>query len=105
MVDSGDKEISLANQCRLLELNRSTYYLEPAEETTYNLMLMNLMDQEYTAHPFYGSRRMTAWLCAQGYNVNRKRIQRLMRLMGLEAIFPKPNLSKADAAHKKFLTS
>ena len=60
------------------------------------------MDREYTAHPFYGSRRMTAWLCAQGYPVNRKRIQRLMQLMGLEAIYPKPNLSKADAEHKKY---
>lgn len=60
------------------------------------------MDREYTAHPFYGSRRMTAWLCAQGYPVNRKRIQRLMQLMGLEAIYPKPNLSKSDAGHKKY---
>lgn len=63
---------------------------------------MNLIDQEYTAHPFYGSRRMAAWLYAQGYIVNRKRIQRLMQFMGLEAIYPKPNLSKADTRHKKY---
>lgn len=63
---------------------------------------MNLIDQEYTAHPFYGSRRMTAWLCVQGHLVNRKRVQRLMQFMGLEAIYPKMNLSKADTGHKKY---
>jgi putative transposase len=66
------------------------------------LLLMNLIDQEYTAHPFYGSRRMTAWLNVGGYFVNRKRVQRLMRTMGLEAIYPKRNLSKANLAHKKY---
>lgn len=85
-----------------MRLNRSSYYLEPAEETAHNLKLMNLIDLEYTAHPFYGSRRMTAWLCAQGYSVNRKRVQRLMHFMGLAAIYPKLNLSKADARHKKY---
>lgn len=76
--------------------------MEPSEETAHNLKLMNLIDQEYTAHPFYGSRRMKAWLCAQGYIVNRKRVQRLMHFMGLEAIYPKQNLSKADIGHKKY---
>lgn len=102
MVDPDDKEFSLSSQCRLLSLNRSTYYLELAKETACNLRLMNLMDQEYTAHPFYGSRRMAAWLCTQGHIVNRKRAQRLMRLMGLEAIYPKRNLSQADTGHKKY---
>lgn len=74
----------------------------PAEETTYNLKLMNLIDQQYTACPFYGSRRMTAWLYASGYEVNRKRVQRLMQAMGLEAIYPKPNLSRANLGHKKY---
>src|SRR5205807_1959593 len=86
----------------LLRLNRSSYYLEPAEEIAHNLKLMNLIDEEYTAHPFYGSRRMTAWLCGKGYIVNRKRVQRLMHFMGLAAIYPKPKLSKADAGHKKY---
>jgi putative transposase len=63
---------------------------------------MDLIDKEYTKHPFYGSRRMAARLCAQGHRVNRKRIQRLMHLMGLEAIYPKPNLSKGDSEHKKY---
>lgn len=83
-------------------LNRSSYYLEPTEETADNIKLMNLIDQEYTAHPFYGSRRMTAWLCAHGYIVNRKRVQRLMQLMGLAAIYPKPNLSQTNVGHKKY---
>ena len=102
VVDPDDQKISLAHQCRLLGLNRSSYYLKLTEETAYNLKLMNLIDQEYTAHPFYGSRRMLAWLRDQGYRVNRKRVQRLMQTMGLEAIYPKPNLSKADKGHKKY---
>jgi putative transposase len=63
---------------------------------------MRLLDQEYTAHPFYGSRRMTAWLVGQGEEVNRKRVQRLLRVMGLEAIYPKPRLSAAGRGHKVF---
>ena len=97
-----EKNFSLAYQCRLLGLNRSSYYLEPSRETDYNLKLMNLIDEEYTAHPFYGSRRMVAWLSTQGHIVNRKRVRRLMQLMGLEAIYPKPNLSRADSEHKKY---
>ena len=68
-------------------------YYEPAGETVENLRLMRLIDEEYTAHPFLGSRRMTAWLARQGELVNRKRVQRLPRIMGLEAIYPKPRLS------------
>jgi putative transposase len=80
-------------QCELLGLNRSTLYYEPAGETPENLRLMRLIDQEYTAHPFYGSRKMTRWLNGQGATAGRKRVQRLMRRMGLEAIYPKPRLS------------
>jgi putative transposase len=92
----------LANQCYLLGLNRSSYYLEEASETACNLELMNLIDQEHTAHPFYGSRRMVAWLCMKGYGVNRKRVQRLMQVMGIEAIYPKRNLSRSNSEHKKY---
>jgi putative transposase len=84
----------------LLGLSRSSLYYEPAGETAENLRLMRLIDQEYTAHPFLGSRRMTAWLTERGEEVNRKRVQRLMRLMGLEAIYPKPKLSAASAGHR-----
>jgi putative transposase len=87
-------------QCALLGLNRASLYYEPAGEAPENLRLMRLIDGEYTEHPFYGSRRMTAWLRRRGEAVNRKRVQRLMRLMGLEAIYPKPRLSAAGRGHR-----
>lgn len=92
--------MSLRRQCQLLGLGRSSLYYEPAAETADNLRLMRLLDQEYTAHPFLGSRRLTRWLMKQGEPVNRKRVQRLLRLMGLEAIYPKPKLSAARAGHR-----
>jgi putative transposase len=93
---------SIRKQCGLLALNRSSYYLEPCQESEENLLLMKLIDEEYTRHPFYGSRRIDLRLEQQGYKVNRKRVQRLMRLMGLEAIYPKPNLSQAQERKKKY---
>jgi putative transposase len=86
----------------LLGLARSSFYYEPAVETPANLALMRLIDRQYTDCPFYGSRKMTTWLQGQGHAVNRKRVQRLMRLMGLEAIYPKPKLSVTDQNHKVF---
>ena len=86
----------------MLGLNRSSLYYEPAPETPENLRLMRLIDEQYTACPFYGSRRMTEWLIRRGEEVNRKRVQRLMRTMGLEAIYPKPRLSLAGKGHKIF---
>ena len=84
----------------MLGLCRASLYYQPATETAENLRLMRLIDEEYTAHPFLGSRRMTAWLNGVGEEVNRKRVQRLMRLMGLEAIYPKPRLSLAGRGHR-----
>jgi putative transposase len=89
-------------QCQLLGLCRSSLYYEAAPETAENLRLMRLLDEEYTAHPFLGSRRLTAWLQGRGEAVNRKRVQRLLRLMGLEAIYPKPRLSAARAGHRVY---
>jgi putative transposase len=86
----------------LLGLNRSTLYYEPAGETAENLRLMRRIDEQYTACPLYGSRKMTHGLVQQGEEVNRKRVQRLMRLMGLEAIYPKPRLSLAGRGHRLF---
>jgi putative transposase len=86
----------------LLELNRSSLYYESTGETPENLRLMRLIDEQYTACPFYGSRKMTAWLERRGEEVNRKRVQRLMRNMGLEAIYPKPRLSAAGRGHKTY---
>jgi putative transposase len=83
-------------------LNRSSYYYEPAVQTQENLALMRVIDQVYTDHPYFGSRRMMLWLGEQGHEVNRKRVQRLMRLMGLEAVYPKPKLSLPGQGHKVF---
>ena len=76
-------------------LNRSSYYLSPATESEENLHLMRLIDQQFLRTPFYGSRRMTASLERSGETVNRKRVQRLMALMGLDAIFPRPRTTVA----------
>jgi putative transposase len=87
-------------QCALLGLARSSLYSQPVAESAENLHLMRLLDAQYTATPFYGSRRMTAWLRVQGYAVNRKRVTRLMHQMGIEAIYAKPKLSQPIAGHK-----
>ena len=100
MIEVGRPGLSVRRQCELLGLSRSGLYYEPAGETAENLRLMRLIDEEYTAHPFFGSRRMTARLIRQGEVVNRKRVQRLLRLMGLEAIHPKPRLSVAGRGHR-----
>ena len=92
----------MRQQCALLDLNRATFYYEPVPETEENLVLMRLMDEQYLRRPFYGSRRMTLWLQGQGQAVNRKRVQRLMRVMGLEAIYPKPRTSVAGAGHRVY---
>lgn len=102
LIEVGHSDLSVRRQCQLLGLSRSTLYYEPAPETKENLALMRLIDEQYTAHPFHGSRKMTVWLQGQGHAVNRKRVQRLMRLMGLEAIYPKPRLSVADRRHKVY---
>jgi putative transposase len=100
LIEVGHAQLSVRRQCELLGLNRSSLYYQPAAESPENLRLMRLLDEEYTAHPFYGSRRLTAWLVRQGEQVNRKRVQRLLRLMGLEAIYPKPKLSVAGRGHQ-----
>jgi putative transposase len=92
--------ISISRQCELLELSRSTYYWKECITDPYSLYLMQRIDEEYTRHPFMGSRKMAIWLGEQGYRVNRKRVQSLMRRMGIEAIYQKPNLSKASQKHK-----
>jgi putative transposase len=89
-------------QCALLGLNRSAFYSEAAGESAENLRLMGLIDRQYTDRPFHGSRRMVVWLNKdKGQEVNRKRVRRLMRPMGLEAIHPKPKLS-AGPKHKVY---
>jgi putative transposase len=86
----------------LIGLSRSTWYYESQEETAENLQLMRLLDEQYTRTPFYGSRRMVIALAEQGWNVNRKRVQRLMQKMGIEAIYPKPRLSDPAPGHRVY---
>lgn len=100
MIEPSHSEISVRRQCELIGLNRSTAYYQPADESEFNLQLMRLIDQQYTRTPFYGWPRMAAYLRRQGYPVNHKRIQRLMQVMGLQAIYPKPRTSKLAPGHR-----
>jgi putative transposase len=100
MVDRSHTGLSVARQCALLGLSRSSVYYRPAPADGESLELMRRIDEHYLRTPFYGSRRMTAWLRTQGYAVNRKRVQRLMRRMGLEAIYQRPRTSQAAPDHR-----
>ena len=102
MIEPEHTELSVRRQCELLGVNRSSVYYEAVPESEENLALMRRIDEQYTKCPFYGSRRIAAWLRTQGHEVNRKRVQRLLRMMGLEAIYPKPKLSLAGRGHKVF---
>jgi putative transposase len=84
----------------LLAVSRSSLYRKPAASSAEDLAIMTLIDRHYLARPYYGSRRMAAWLATQGHVVNRKRVRRVMRLVGLAAIYPHPHTSKPPAAHK-----
>ena len=99
-MEPGHPGLSIRRQCELLGLSRSSWYYEPARESEENLRLMELIDRQYLLTPFYGSRRMCAWLRRQGYGVNRKRVQRLMRLMGLAGVGPRPGTSRSHPEHK-----
>ena len=99
-MDRGHPEISVRRQCELLGVNRSGLYYEPVGESEENLLLMRLLDEQYTRTPFYGSRKMTEWLETVGHPVNRKRVSRLMELLGIEAVYPKPKLSLPGEGHR-----
>jgi putative transposase len=99
LINPLDTAFSVNQQCGLLGLARSSYYYEPQPESEYNLELMRLIDEQYLRRPFYGSRRMREWLKTQGHKVCRDRVRRLMRLMEIEAIYPRPRLSIRDKAH------
>jgi putative transposase len=102
LIEPDHPHMSVARQCELVGLARSTYYYHAQEESPENLTLMRLLDQQYTDTPYYGVRRMTAWLRSQGYTVNHKRVARLMHTMGIEAIYPKPHLSQGHPAHRVY---
>jgi putative transposase len=101
LVEPEHLSISISRQCELLGLARSSFYYEIQPETEQSLRLM-VLDKQYTARPFYGVRRMTAWLATQGEIVNSKRVRRLLRKMGIEAIYPKPNLSRPQDNVRKY---
>lgn len=102
MIEVDHSELSILKQCELLGLPRSSYYRDPVLETEENFELMRLIDEEYTRHPFLGSRGMRNYLCRQGHRVNRKRVQRLMRLMGLASIAPQKKTSVPLPGHKVY---
>jgi len=99
LIEPGHPQLSQRRQCALLGVARSSLYYQAVPVRAEELQLMRLLDEQYTATPFYGIRRMTAWLRQQGYAVNRKRVGRLLRQMGIEAIYPKPRLSQPADGH------
>lgn len=93
-------ELSLSRQCQLLSIHRSGLYYKPCAESQENLAIMRLLDEQYMRTPFYGIRRLSAWLCNQGLQVNKKRVKRLMQLMGWQTLYRRPNTSWKNKAHK-----
>ncbi len=102
LIERDHRDLSVRRQCELLGLNRSSVYYAGADESELNLCLMRQIDKQYLKTPFYGSRRMTVWLTEQGYPVSRKRVRRLMRLMNLDAIYPKPRTTLRGVEHRVF---
>jgi len=103
-VELANPNLSIRRQCELLGVNRGSLYYQPRGESEENLRLMRLLDEQYTRTPFYGRRRMRVWLRDQGYEVNPKRVARLMDLIGIAAIYPKPKLSVPGDGHKIYPT-
>ena len=99
LVAREDPAVPVSRQCRLLAVSRASVYRRPTEVSAEDRAVMALIDRQYLARPYYGSRRMAAWLATQGRIVNRKRVR---RLMGLVAIYQRPNTSKSATAHKVY---
>jgi len=102
LIEPAYSEIPIYRQCQLLGLSKSSYYYRPQGESRLNLRLMNLIDKQYTRMPFYGVEKMTEWLRRKGFVVNPKRVRRLMRQMGLEAIYPQKRLSIPAEKSRKY---
>lgn len=99
MLDDNDKELSMRRQCALLGINRSSLYYQQCPEKPYNIKLMNLIDEEFTRHPFMGVEGMVWYLKDIGEKCGPKRVRRLMRKMGLLPVYPKPNTSRPNKQH------
>ena len=102
MVDRTHGSLSVSSQCGLLSLHRSGLYYEPRPESEENLAIMRLLDEQYFKTPFYGIRRLTVWLQHQGYQINRKRVKRLMELMGWKTLYRSRNTSKPDKQNRLY---
>lgn len=102
LIEPNHPQISIVRQCELLGLNRSSYYYQPAPVNPEDIAFMHLIDEIYTKLPFYGAPRITDQLKRDGYTINHKRVERLMRIMGIQAIYPKGNLSKNSLNHTKY---
>ncbi len=102
MLNRQHPSLSVARQCALLEISRSGVYYQPVGTSEDDLALMKLIDRQYLETPFYGARRMAVWLKSKGHQVNRKRVRRLMRLMGLKTIYRRPRTSKPALGHKVY---
>lgn len=100
LIEPASPRIAIARQCDLIDLARSTWYYQPCRDDSYNEELMRLLDEEYTRHPFRGIGQMTNWLRSIERLVNHKRVERLMRQMGIQAIYPKRHLSVSNPGHK-----
>ena len=103
MVDRAHPSLSLVRQCALLGVSRSSIYYRPRAASAEDLSLMGEIDRQYLETPFYGSRRMKAWLGRCGVRVSRKRVQRLMRALGLRAIYRRPSTSRRSPEHPVYL--
>ncbi len=102
MVEPSSDKLSIRVQCGLLSISRSGWYYDPKGQTPLNLKLMRLIDEQFLLTPYYGSRQMARHLRRQGYCVGRHRVRRLMRIMGLRAIYQEPRTSQPHPAHKVY---
>ncbi|MCC3306843.1 IS3-like element ISPpy1 family transposase [Psychrobacter sanguinis] len=102
LLEPDNKDFSVRKQCELLSINRSSLYYQPKPISELDITLMNLLDQQYTKTPFYGVKRMTAYLRQLGYQVGEDRVRRLLRQMGLDAIYQHPNTSKPNSEHQVY---
>lgn len=101
-IDPDSNLLSLTGQCAILDLARSSWYYRPVVPDAAEIKLLNLLDEEYTRRPFYGSRKLLVYLRGLGHDINRKRVQRLMGILGISGITPGPNTSKRNQAHKVY---
>jgi len=102
LIDPTHPDISVSRQCELIGLPRSSFYYQPAPPDPYDDLLMRLLDEQYTRTPFFGVERMTLWLRKQGHRVGPGRVRRLLRKMGLEAVYPKPRTSQPRSDHRVY---